>query len=220
MKWEFIKRYKDLRIYYFIMGAVTVLCLAMPTDIRNYSGFVAIASSLFGGIFSVMVSIYLMVAIASDLRKPTAILEKSICKKVWEIIGGKLMINLTWMLFTFAFVKLLSVIINRFSTEQISYLSINIRLDTVFLMGIFLPLIILFFYLLAKRIPFTREITIAATVTFLIAASMLVTNILSILGLNKESADNQTFLMIAAILFSVLLFFGSCSLYKHSYDRY
>lgn len=218
LKWELIKRFQEFKIYYLIFLGISIVCLVMPANIKNYSGFVAITSSLYGGIFSVMLSIYLMIATTFDLRRPTAIMEKSICKKPWEILGARLLSNMTFLLITFGTVKTLSWILKKFATQNTSFLNVEITFETISMMGVVLPLIILFIYLFIKSIPFTKERPIFSTIIALIIISLVFSRFISNESYSVITLGGNIILIILSIPFSIFLFIGSCFLYERNYE--
>jgi len=218
LKWEFMKRLYEFKIYYLILLGITILSLVMPTNILKYSEMVALFSSLFGGVFFAGLSIYLIIATTSDTRKSYAILEKSISKKPWEIISAKLINNVVYLLILFATVKILAWILNRFSTENRSFLSLTIEYEYFIVIGFLLPLIILFYYLLAQSISFTKRLPVTTTVVLIVGTAILISYLKSNLFLDEVIFGNNIILNIFGIILSISLFFGCCILYERHYE--
>lgn len=212
LKWEFYKKIQDFKIFYLILIGIAIVDIIVPVNIKDYSQLVGIISSVFSGVTFFMISIYLIVGIVNDLRKPYNVMEKIIYKKPWEILGGKMLNNALQFTIIYGIVYTISIILKRFSTQGTQYLILNFKLPMLISISLVLPLVILFFYLVSLRFKFTKDIPIFTTVCFIILASTFISYVISIVPFND---------IIWGIIGSILLigvFFLSCKLYETIYE--
>ncbi len=218
IKWEFLKRFNDLKIAYIILLGIVVINFFLPVNFVKNNVMVAMVSSIYGVMMFAFICIYSIVAITSSLRNSHAYLEKTITKKPWEILSGKLINNFFYLIILYGMVLVLAKIINRISTDTNSYMEVSLPYYTMFIIGLFLPLIVYFFYLLAKSMKFTRKMPILATACMVCGVSILITRILDI-SFVSEIMDNNNILKIIILLgISIGLFWGSCRLYERYYE--
>jgi hypothetical protein len=212
LKWEFYKKIQDFKIFYLILLGIAIVDLVIPANSKDYSQLVGIISSVFSGVTFFMITIYLIVGVVNDLRRPNNVMEKLIDKKPWEIIGGKLINNALQFTIIYVIVYTISMILRRFSTGGTKYLTIYFKLPMLISISLALPLVILFFYLLSLKFKFTKDIPIFSTVCYLIITSTVISSIKSNFPFN-----NMIWSIISIIIF-VSVFYLSCILYEKAYE--
>ncbi|MDF2542947.1 MAG: hypothetical protein K0S47_2665 [Herbinix sp.] len=217
LKWEFIRRLKDIAAFLiFLLGAI-LLSIVVPSGQGEFSQFIAMVSSVLGGLIFVVSGIYLVVVTTSDLRKSSNVLDKSVAKSPWEIIGAKILNNFIYLSLIYGAVQLLSVILKRFATENTSYLIIEIEPVAILVIGIILPLSILFLYLFSVSILHIKKLPILSTVILLILMSELISKVTD-LPLFHMEITGRICLIVFYVIFTLLLYIGACLIYEKYYE--
>lgn len=218
MKWEFLKRFYDLRYFFILLMGIVIINLLLPVEFKDNYHVLALFSSLYGGMFFALTCIYTIIASAKDLRSPNIYLEKTVVKKSWEVLGSKLVINFLWLNILYIFVSLLARVLKRFSTLSSSYLEVRMPYYTILVIGVFLPLAVLFCYLSAKSISFTKRIPVFTTAVMMTIVSVILSRVFAAPPV-KEIISGSLFIpVILLTAVSAGLFFGSCRLYEKYYE--
>jgi hypothetical protein len=218
IKWEFLKRSQNLKFFYIILLGIVLINILLPVNFVKNNVMVSAISSIYGVMLFAFICIYSIVAITSELRSSHAYLEKTITKKPWEILGGKLINNFIYLIILYATILILAGLINRVSTETNSYMEVNVPFYTMLIIGLFLPLTVYFFYLLSKSITFTRNMPILATTIMICTISILITRILDVPFIYEIMKDNTMLEIVLFLVISIGLFLGSCRLYEKYYE--
>jgi hypothetical protein len=218
IKWEFIKRSKELKVFYIILIAITIINLLLPIKALDILNIFLVISSLFGGMVFLFVALLTIIGPAKDLGNPNIYMEKTAAKKTWEVLGAKLINNFIYLNILYFLELLLSYALNRFSTENMHYLQLEFNYFTVGIMGILLPLEVLFFYLLAKSLVFTKNHPTLVTIIMFVIASALTSRLLELPTVGSLLNDSLIIRILVLIVISAGLLLGSCNLYEKYFE--
>lgn len=218
MKWEFIKRSKEYRIFYFILFAIIVFNLLLPVRAADKVDILLMISSLYGGMVLLYAVLYTIIGPAKDLGNPNIYMEKTAAKKTWEVFGAKLINNFIYLNILYLLDLVLSYALNRFSTENMHYLQLGFNYFIICILGILLPLEVLFFYLLAKSIVFTKNHPTLVTILLFVIVSAQTSKLLEVPAVETVLIDRAFMKLISLVVISAGLFLGSCRLYEKHFD--
>lgn len=218
VKWEFLKRCYDIRIFYIPLIGIVIVNFMLPGDfVKNYD-LPLLISSLYGIMLLVFTSIYTIVAMVMDLRHPNIYLEKTAVKKPWEVLGSKLADNFIWLNIMYGTILILSRAVNRFSSESKSYLQVEMSYYSLIIIGIFLPLAVLFCYLAAKSMAFTRGMPVLTTAVIIVGVSVILSRFLAVPFVDEVISGNRLLQAVIIAAASAGLFYGSCKMYEKYYE--
>lgn len=209
LKWEFKKRVYQLRfmvLAFFIFIAVLYLLIPVSSEFNITVTVLGLISVLAGVMGAYMVVIYPTLSIIIDFRREYCFLEKMNSYPFILTAAVRIFLNILSILLGFGLLILTSNVMKRFSTENVSYLAINLKAPYVRLIfdtAILSPVIALFAFIAALSIPiFKRYPFIKATAIYAVCGITFLVNKLP----------------IVQCVVVIILFFMSCWLYDTKYE--